>query len=224
MLVQLPKPSSSIWPTMLMTRPLCSTLPWGNRPRWDALAEVNSMAELFGQAATQAPQPMQAAASMAWSASTLGTGHGVAVGRVAGVGADVATSLDDAVKGAAVDHQVFHHGERPAAPGLDDQGLAVFKTPHVQLTRGGFVLGAVGLAVDDNTARATNAFATIVVKGDGLFAFFQQTLVDDVQHFQERHLGADTGGIDFLEQASLFGVLLSPNLQLEIDLLFDAHL
>jgi hypothetical protein len=38
------------------------------------LAEVKSIAEALGQAATQAPQPMQAAASMAWSASVLGTG------------------------------------------------------------------------------------------------------------------------------------------------------
>jgi hypothetical protein len=38
------------------------------------LAEVNSWAAELGQAATQAPQPMQAAASNAWSAATLGTG------------------------------------------------------------------------------------------------------------------------------------------------------
>jgi hypothetical protein len=38
------------------------------------LAEVKSIAEALGQAATQAPHPMHWAASMALSASVLGTG------------------------------------------------------------------------------------------------------------------------------------------------------
>ena len=38
------------------------------------MAATNSIAEAFGQAATQAPQPMQAAASIACSASAFGTG------------------------------------------------------------------------------------------------------------------------------------------------------
>ncbi len=38
------------------------------------MAEVNSWPALLGQAATQAPHPMQAAASMAASAAVLGTG------------------------------------------------------------------------------------------------------------------------------------------------------
>ena len=44
------------------------------------MAPVKSMAEAFGQAATQAPQPMQAAASMASSASGFGTGMALASG------------------------------------------------------------------------------------------------------------------------------------------------
>ena len=44
------------------------------------LAAVNSWPALLGQAATQAPQPMQAAASMAASAAVLGTGMRLASG------------------------------------------------------------------------------------------------------------------------------------------------
>ena len=44
------------------------------------LAAVNSIAEPFGQAATQAPQPMQVAASKAASASAFGTGMACASG------------------------------------------------------------------------------------------------------------------------------------------------
>jgi hypothetical protein len=42
--------------------------------RCSILAEVNSCPALLGQAATQAPQPMQAAASMAASAASFGIG------------------------------------------------------------------------------------------------------------------------------------------------------
>src|SRR5947208_13825117 len=71
---QEPKPSASIVSTMFTTRRYRSGCPWGSRLRCAILAAVNSEAEALGQAATQAPQPMQAAASMARSAAGLGTG------------------------------------------------------------------------------------------------------------------------------------------------------
>src|SRR5438128_4732082 len=73
-LVHVPKPSASIWLTILRTRAYRSGWPWGSRPRWDTLAAVNSIADALGHAATHAPQPMQAAASMARSAEVFGTG------------------------------------------------------------------------------------------------------------------------------------------------------
>jgi hypothetical protein len=57
------------------------------------LAAVKSAAEAFLHAATQAPQPMQAAESMAWSADVLRDRDGVAVGRAADVDRDVAAGL-----------------------------------------------------------------------------------------------------------------------------------
>src|SRR5687767_14009980 len=79
-LEQLPKPSLSMAATILAARRAFSTFPWGKRARWDTLAAVNSMAEAFLQAATQAPQAMQAAASMAVSWPGLGTGMALASG------------------------------------------------------------------------------------------------------------------------------------------------
>src|ERR1035441_8120875 len=73
--VQLPKPSLSICRTMLRTRRSFSALPWGSRLRWETLAATKSMAEAFLQTATQAPQPIQAAASIERSAAVLGTGN-----------------------------------------------------------------------------------------------------------------------------------------------------
>lgn len=72
--VQPPKPSSSIVATMSSTRVSRSGAPWGSTLRWLIFAEVKSIAEPLGQAATHAPQPMHSAYSKAKSASGLGTG------------------------------------------------------------------------------------------------------------------------------------------------------
>ena len=92
-----PRPSAA---TILRTRSQRSGWPWGSSASCATLAAVNSMAEAFGQAATQAPQPMQAAASMAWSAFSLRHRDRVAVRRAAGGDRDEAARRDDAVEGA----------------------------------------------------------------------------------------------------------------------------
>src|SRR6202008_2158847 len=70
-LVQLPNPSSSICATMFITRVSFSTFPCGNKASWETFAETNNMAEPFLQVATQAPQPIHAAALKASSASSF---------------------------------------------------------------------------------------------------------------------------------------------------------
>ena len=67
-LEQLPNPSASMAFARAKTRLWCSGLPCGNMPRCFAFAETKSIADAFLQEATQAPQPMQAAASIASSA------------------------------------------------------------------------------------------------------------------------------------------------------------
>src|SRR3954464_8657416 len=73
-LLQLPNPSASITRTMLRTRSVRSGSPWGRNSRCETFAEVNNIADAFGQAAAHAPQPMQAAASIARSALCFATG------------------------------------------------------------------------------------------------------------------------------------------------------
>ena len=134
------------------------------------MAAVNSMADAFGQAATQAPQPMHAAASKAASASGLGTRMRCASG-AAPVGAVMKPpDCDDAVERAAVDDEVLDHREGRGAPRLDVDLVAVLEVAHVELARGGRPLGPVGDAVDDHAAHAADALAAVVVEGDGLLA------------------------------------------------------
>jgi hypothetical protein len=78
--VQPPKPSSSMRATMSRTRVSRSGAPCGSTLRWLIFAEVKSIAEPLGHAATQAPQPMHSACSKAESAAAFGTGVACASG------------------------------------------------------------------------------------------------------------------------------------------------
>src|SRR6056300_392337 len=77
-LVQFPNPSRSIWCTISNTRSLASGCPCGSNENWLIFAEANNIAEEFLHVATQAPQPIQVAASKALSAFSLGTGIALA--------------------------------------------------------------------------------------------------------------------------------------------------
>ena len=79
-LVQLPKPSSSILATIALARAAFSILPCGKRASWLTLAATNNIAEPFLQAAAQAPQPIHDAASIASSATGFGMGIALASG------------------------------------------------------------------------------------------------------------------------------------------------
>ena len=73
-LVQLPKPSSSILATIALARRAPSTRPCGSLASDDTRAATKSIAEPFLHVAAQAPQPTQAAASIDSSASAFGIG------------------------------------------------------------------------------------------------------------------------------------------------------
>src|SRR5215471_16233483 len=70
---QPPNPSASACSTIATTRLPRSTSPCGMRARCEIFAPMNKCAEAFLHAATHAPQPMHAAASMARSDVDLGT-------------------------------------------------------------------------------------------------------------------------------------------------------
>src|SRR5690606_21630347 len=79
-LLQLPKPSASIWCTIATTRRDRSRLPCGRCARCETFAAVNNIAEAFLQAATHAPQPMHADEFIAASDWSRGTGSVFASG------------------------------------------------------------------------------------------------------------------------------------------------
>ena len=114
-------------------------------------------------------------------------GDGIAVGCATGRYGNVATGLDDAVESAAVDDQVLDEGEGSGAPRFEHELFAVFEVAHGELADGGGGHGSVCDAVDHEAAHAADAFAAIVIEGDGVFAFFDEGLVEDVEQFEHRH-------------------------------------
>ena len=169
------------------------------------------MAEALGQAATQAPQPMQAAASMARSASGLGTRIALPSGALP-VGAvmkpPAAMMRSKAVRSTTRSRRT---GKARRAPGLDGDRVAVLEAAHVELAGGGGPARAVGRAVDDHAAGAADAFAAVVVEGDRLLALADEALVDDVEHLQERHVRRDVGRVVGDEPPLALAVLLPPD-------------
>ena len=119
----------------------------------------------------------------------LGDRQGIGIDRAAGAHRDIATGLNDAIEGTAIDHQVAHHGKGFGLPRLNGDGIAVFEGAHVKLTGCRRAFGPVGNAVDDQAAHAANALAAIAVKLDGIFALFDQALVYHIQHLQKGHVG-----------------------------------
>jgi hypothetical protein len=95
--------------------------------------------------------------------------------------------------------------------------IAVGELPHVQLTRRGAALRAVGLPVDHHPARAADALAAVVVERDRLVAVQDQALVDDVEHLEERHVGAHAGHVVGLERAEHVRARLPPGLERDVD-------
>src|SRR5688572_6765282 len=73
-LEQLPKPSASAASIIETTRWRRSGCPWGSRARCEIFALMNRWADAFLQAATQAPQPMQMAESIAASETSFEIG------------------------------------------------------------------------------------------------------------------------------------------------------
>ncbi len=145
----------------------------------------------------------------------LGDRRGVGLGGRARGHGDVAAGLDDAVEGRAVDHQVLDDRERGGAPGFDVDGVAVAEGAHVELAGRG-ALGAVGVAVDDEAARAADALAAVVVEGHGVLAAQDEFLVEGVEHLQERHVGGDAVHLVGGHGAVGVGVPLAPDAQVEL--------
>jgi hypothetical protein len=72
--------------------------------------------------------------------------------------------------------------------------------------------------VDHEAARATDAFSTIVLERDRVLTLVDQILIENIEHLEKRHVGADIVKLIGREAALVFGVLLPPNMQGQLHL------
>ena len=140
----------------------------------------------------------------------------IGIGRTTCGRRDVPASLDDAVKSRTIHHEVLHDGEGTGAPWLDHDRVVALERTHVQLAGCGGALRTVCLTIDHQRARSADAFTTVVVENDGLLALRDESLIEHIQHLQERRLIGD--GVDDVGFEIAFGSwsVLSPDLDGEI--------
>ena len=149
-------------------------------------AAAKSIADAFGQAATHAPHPMHAAASMARSAWCFGIGWNWLRELNRSARRQIHPPARS-IERVPIDHEIADEGKWFARNGSIYRG-AVFKTPHVNLAGRARMIGGMRFAVDRQRASAADAFATILIKRDRLLAPGRQTLIHDVEHLQKRRI------------------------------------
>ena len=87
---------------------------------------------------------------------------------------------------------------------------------HMQLTQGCAFYRSMGATVYHSTTHTANAFAAIVIEGDGLLPFLGETLVHEVEHLQEGHMLADALGRKRVETAFVARPVLTPDVKCEV--------
>ena len=218
--MQLPKPSASICLTIATTRFDRSTWPCGNSRRCETFAATKSIAEAFLHAATHAPHPMQAAASIAGSASSFEIGIALPSGAPPLFTETNPPACDDPVEGAAIDDQILDDGEGLRAPRLDRDGLAVLEMPHVQLADGRAAVGPCGMPLIDEPAHAADAFAAIASRTQSAPRPRRSALRSPRRAFRETTCPGETslGGVGPTEPPGARRAFLPPDLQIESQL------
>ena len=143
-----------------------SGCPCGRSPRCEIFAAVNNDAEAFGHAATHAPQPMHAAASIASSAFCFGIGMLFAscAPPVGALMKPPAAMIRSSAPRSTTRSLIT--GNARARHGSMYIVCAVLEAAHVQLAGRRSLHRPVRHAVDHHAARSANAFATIVIERD----------------------------------------------------------
>ena len=65
------------------------------------------------------------------------------------------------------------------------------KASHVKLAGSGGLPGTVRTTIDVHGTSATNSFPAVMIKCDRIFSFTDQSFIQYIKHFQERHFRRD---------------------------------
>jgi hypothetical protein len=70
--------------------------------------------------------------------------------------------------------------------------------------------------VDVHPAASADPFPAIVIEGDRVLAFPREPEVDQVEHFQERHIGGNPVRLIFDEPPLVILIVLAPDVEFDI--------
>jgi hypothetical protein len=96
-------------------------------------------------------------------------------------------------------------------------GVAIFKSPHMQLAGGGIRKWTVRPSVYHNSALPTNTLATVVIELHGPLLLTKKLFVQHIQHFQKRHVRGHAWQAISGQLSRLRPAFLAPNFE------FDPH-
>src|SRR5207244_3202314 len=98
------------------------------------------------------------------------------------------TGLHNTIQRPAIDYQIFQERERSHSKRLDCDRRAVAKLSHVKFAHRARMIGSVRFAVDRERAGAANTFAAIGVERDWFRSACDQSLIENVEHFEKRRV------------------------------------
>jgi hypothetical protein len=85
----------------------------------------------------------------------------------------------------------------------------------MELADGRLGQGSVGDAVDHEAAGSADAFAAVMIEGDGQLALAGEVVVDHIEHLEERGVLADIVGDIGLETTGCVATILAPDVKRE---------
>ena len=117
----------------------------------------------------------------------------------------------------AVHHQVAQHRERPRAPRLDEDHVAVPEAPHVELAGGGARIGpwATPLIMRPHEPQIPSRQSWSNAIGSSPASISRS--LTHVEHLEERHVGADVPASYSTIRPGV-GRRLTPDVQREVHL------
>jgi hypothetical protein len=97
---------------------------------------------------------------------------------------NVASSFDDLIEGAAVNHEILDRWKSRGAEWLDPDCVSIGKSSHLNLA-GGSLARSVWNAVDDQRTCSADTLATVRIKSDRIFADSYQCFIHYVEHLKK---------------------------------------
>ena len=136
--------------------------------------------------------------------------------RGTGARGNESTGLHNAIQRAAIDYQIFHKRERSYAKRLDCDRSAVAKLSHVKFAHRARMIGSVCFAIDRERAGAANTLAAIGVECDWFLSASDQSLIENVEHFEKRRVRRDVAHFVIDEFAWRLSIFLAPDSQKKV--------